>query len=200
MLTRSGRLVLPGNDQAPTLRDIARGLGRMPRFAGQTHGWWSVLHHVVLVDCLVALRAAKEGKRPSPRFRLLALLHDAHEAITGDVPTPWKRAVTRADQRMLDHRIFQALGVPYPLLTEQALLKEFDREALIREAMYLGPMGFFDAEPTLGELADTMEFGGMNWVGTLQTAYPMEDTINANGALVEWYIAEVTRLVAECSR
>lgn len=200
MLTRSGRLVLPGNDQAPTLRDIARGLGRMPRFAGQTRGWWSVLHHVVLVDCLVSLRAAKEGERPSPRFRLLALLHDAHEAITGDVPTPWKRAVTRADQRMLDHRIFQALGVPYPLLTEQALLKEFDREALILEANDLGPRGFFAAEPELGAVAETMEFPLRNWVRILQTAYPMQDTINDDGALVKWYVAEVRRLAAACSR
>jgi len=70
------------------LGDIAHALARIPRFCGHTLGeWpWSVAQHSLLVEELMPA-----GSPPSDR--LVALLHDAHEAYVGDVITPVKRAM-----------------------------------------------------------------------------------------------------------
>jgi 5'-deoxynucleotidase YfbR-like HD superfamily hydrolase len=74
------------------LGDIARQLSRLPRFNGATSGpvAFSVAQHSCLVMELVAhyTRAS-----PDPMLLLAALLHDAHEAYVGDMPTPVKDAL-----------------------------------------------------------------------------------------------------------
>lgn len=65
--------------EMPTLDDIAQGLGRIIRFAGQTEIEVSVGEHSIIVAHLC-----------DPRFALLGLLHDAAEAVTGDVVGTWK--------------------------------------------------------------------------------------------------------------
>lgn len=58
------------------LCDIALSLSNMNRAAGRFP--WSVAQHSLLVARMLPPELVLEG-----------LLHDAHEAITGDIPTPW---------------------------------------------------------------------------------------------------------------
>jgi hypothetical protein len=62
--------------------DLACGLSQVRRWAGQSRRPISDAEHCLLVGRLVA-----------PRFRLAALLHDAHEAIIGDLIKPFERAL-----------------------------------------------------------------------------------------------------------
>lgn len=70
------------------LGDIAHALARMPRFCGHTIGdWpWNVAQHSLLVESLMPTDSSASD-------RLVALLHDAHEAYVGDLITPVKQAI-----------------------------------------------------------------------------------------------------------
>lgn len=64
------------------LDDIALALSRINRFAGHTHmAGYNVAQHSYLVMDLMPQHC-------SPHLKLAALLHDAHEAYTGDITTP----------------------------------------------------------------------------------------------------------------
>jgi len=82
--TVSGKLVdlLAPNWQDIDVGDLAHGLSLLRRWAGQTRRPISVVEHSLLVACL----------SPSS-FHLAALLHDAHEALFGDLPSPAARAL-----------------------------------------------------------------------------------------------------------
>jgi len=92
-LTRSGRVLDPLHPRAEDIdpEDIAWGLARMPRWAGQTVPNWSVLDH--------SLEVAR--RLPAGRLRLWGLLHDAAEAYLGDAPGPLKGQLFVHDGRRL---------------------------------------------------------------------------------------------------
>jgi uncharacterized protein len=92
LLTSSGRRVeiLNPRPDSINIADIAHALGNIPRFTGHTKTRWSVAMHSMLVAWILRLG------NYSPRVQLLGLLHDAHEAYTGDVATPLKRALALA--------------------------------------------------------------------------------------------------------
>lgn len=127
----------PQFNGVPGLTDIALGLGRMPRFAGQTRRWWTGLHHS-LVCCAIGEALAPAG-RSSDRLALLCLLHDAHEAITGDVPAFFKSKELSAWQEEIDERLFKAFGLWPISLEEHEFIKKVDNIALRAEANVLGP-------------------------------------------------------------
>jgi hypothetical protein len=81
--------ILPG--------DIAHALARIPRFNGHTLGdWpWNVAQHSLLVEQLMPAQTDAAG-------RLVALLHDAHEAYIGDLITPVKQAMDALPVRSRD--------------------------------------------------------------------------------------------------
>jgi 5'-deoxynucleotidase YfbR-like HD superfamily hydrolase len=125
----------------PTLEDIALGLSRMPRFGGQTLFEWTVADHVVCatryLGNLIAL-----GLSIDDTTRLLplhVLLHDAHEAMTGDIPTTFKTADMKALQHRLDARLYNALGLWTPTSTESDYIKQIDRQMLLAEAKVCTP-------------------------------------------------------------
>jgi 5'-deoxynucleotidase YfbR-like HD superfamily hydrolase len=134
ILTHSGRLVGPGEGH-PSLHDIARGLSLQPRFGGQTDESWSVLEHSMFC---AELADSIYGERT---FRLAMLLHDAHEAITGDVPTPLKTPDFRAMQDALDERIMDAYfpGGYAAYRERKAQVAYVDRRAMQAEAQELLP-------------------------------------------------------------
>ena len=119
--------------ETPTLADLSLGMSRIPRFAGQTRVPWSVLDH--------SLFAASMAQRDAPlayAAQLAVLMHDAHEALTGDVPTPFKSDHLRSVQRLLDAKIsaLVCLNKCDCLFTDHdALVKMYDLRALRAEAL-----------------------------------------------------------------
>ena len=143
--------VKPSAAVYPSLVDIAVGISRQPRFAGQGKRWFSVLDHSLFADEMVQrtaqlpfLEMGTTGEARK-RWRLAVLLHDAHEAITGDVPTTFKGLELKFEQDKLDVLIGNAF---YPVSTEypafhhpdvKNAVKWIDRRALAAEARVIGP-------------------------------------------------------------
>lgn len=196
MLTQSGILVMPGGTTSPSLQDIAIGLGRMPRFAGQTRGWWSVLHHSFVMerlaqDCTqraVPVQAFSEQSlaEASRMFRLAHLMHDAHEAITGDVPTTWKPGALKDFQIELDERIQERFGLWFSPF--RAHIKAHDATALRAEGFLVGPPGFADLE-------GAPSAAGIEAVEYVRARYPSpHDTIDPQGRAVVAFTTRVREL------
>lgn len=133
MMTLSGVLLERDNDAAPTLRDMAVGLSRIPRFGGQTLLLWTVGQH--LLACAAYVRMGHGGME----LELDVLLHDAHEAMTSDIPTTWKTDDMRALQKTLDRRIYNAFGLSLPSESQAAEIGAVDRELLLAEAFWVAP-------------------------------------------------------------
>lgn len=103
-----------------TLRDIAYHLSRIPRFNGATIGRfpWSIADHSLLVEHFMSLLAE------DPRWLLAALLHDAHEFVTGDITRPVQSALWTVQgpraavdaiefiQKMIQDRIHDRFNLP----------------------------------------------------------------------------------------
>jgi hypothetical protein len=120
-------------DGVPTLVDIAVGLGRMPRFAGQTRRWWSGILHSFVTHEICRLEGG------TSRDQLLCLLHDAHEAVTGDIPAFFKTKDMSVFQAEIDERLYTAYGL-WPISeVEHDIVKACDDAALRAEAAVLGP-------------------------------------------------------------
>jgi hypothetical protein len=141
-LTLSGRIVRREGNLAPTLRDIGVALGRIPRFAGHARYHWTVLHHSLAMGTMAEALDLRSG-RPEMARVLGALLHDAHEAVTNDIPTPWKNSDNRIDQYLLDKMIFKEhLNMLPPALwpvERREEIHEWDRQLLAAEALLVGP-------------------------------------------------------------
>lgn len=114
-----------------TLTDLATSLSRLPRFLGNTRGpyAYSVAQHSVLV-----MQLLEDQGLPSTLLRA-ALLHDAHEALMGDIPTPVKRAIGPAVQAVegrLQAAVLRRFGLA-ETLAHHPLITEADRVALHSE-------------------------------------------------------------------
>jgi len=114
---------------------IAHALAYQCRFNGNTRKFYSVAQHSLLVSCFLPNELALHG-----------LLHDAHEAIIGDISTPMKKSIdevvgirnsvnTIADK--WDIVIFDKFGLSIPTEEEHKLIKEADLRALETEVSYL---------------------------------------------------------------
>jgi uncharacterized protein len=134
--THSGLVVdlLNPNPATISLRDIATHLARTNRFNGATKypAPYSVAQHSCVVVRLI------QQKTNDAMLALQALLHDAHEYLTGDISTPFQEAVApstiKARQTVLDIAIHKALGVDYTVAGKHyTLLKWADATALSTE-------------------------------------------------------------------
>ncbi len=137
MMTHSGAMV-SFHTGVPTLEDIALALSRVPRFGGHCRTPWTVLDHV-----LVCQRLAEKAYPNDPWLGMACLLHDAHEALTGDTPSPLKVPQLKVLQKQLDVRIMDA---HFPsghaaFLAYQGLVAAIDYRALLAEAVIVGPPG-----------------------------------------------------------
>lgn len=115
-----------------TLTDIATHLSRIPRFVGATKGAhaYTVAQHCCLVADILAER------HHTHMMQKAGLLHDAHEALMGDIITPVKVALGRHVVHELERRLQVALSARFglgPLVWCQPALSQADAEALATE-------------------------------------------------------------------
>lgn len=120
-----------------TLEDVAERLAKINRFAGGTHDFFSVAQHSVIVA---------EALADWPLAALYGLLHDAHEAWMGDMPTTVAAAINASLRhpgsfdpiallkRRCDEVIFPALGLDWPMpLPIAARVTDMDARAFLTE-------------------------------------------------------------------
>jgi hypothetical protein len=128
---------LPGNDDAVRPMDLVMQLGRVRRFNGSANPEWTVLHHSVLCAILWLKSYGSEGVEH-------ALMHDFHEYVTGDIPSPVKSAIGREHVEKveveLDKRIYDMVEQDLPDYDKQ-FVKFVDWAALFIEAHYIGLPG-----------------------------------------------------------
>lgn len=152
------------------LDTIATVLARTPRFGGHTErGIYSVGQH-----CEQGARAILRDTGRQD-WSAAFLLHDAHEAFTGDITTPVARALAaiaaegeyfggdivkraiRTLKSRLDAVIYPAAGIMWPLPEDcAAVVKEYDVRMCVQEAKArLAPAPFPWGEPH--DLAEPIE-------------------------------------------
>lgn len=152
ILTHSGQLV-SADSGCPTIADIALALSRAPRFAGHTRVPYSVLDH-----SLFAFAMAQQEKPKALPLLLAVLLHDAHEAVTADNPSPFKDEHLRTIQQALDERIGETHGGVSTLFTMfSEAIKTYDRRALLAEAYVVGPPSLVSMEDVATHFGDIPE-------------------------------------------
>jgi hypothetical protein len=150
-------------------RDVAVALGRICRFGGHTLAFYSVAQHcrecarligqaiagergLALLQAALpsreravafAVERARRCDEEARRLTLHALLHDAHEAYIGDIPTPVAAAIAleagdpgavdRLKERA-DGALFRAAGLtPTCMLATRAAVKAVDLVMLATE-------------------------------------------------------------------
>jgi len=92
---------LDGREQpAPSIEVIAHSLSLINRFSGHTIRPYSVAEH----SCLCYALAVRNWPDLPPEAALAVLLHDAAEAITGDLASPFKRTIG-PEWKLLEYRI-----------------------------------------------------------------------------------------------
>lgn len=110
ILTASGRWIdfVAPDPQQIFLVDIADALANIKRFTG--HSPMSVADHSLLVADLVECDIGG-----NPGAELMALMHDAHEAFTGDISSPMKSMIGEDRVAEIENRvreaIFESLGL-----------------------------------------------------------------------------------------
>jgi 5'-deoxynucleotidase YfbR-like HD superfamily hydrolase len=163
MLTASGRRfdLADPESQVPNVDDVAAALAKICRFGGHTTRFYSVAEHCVHVSYAVGAAA---GIAAHPGLLLLALLHDAHEAYTGDRVRPLKDAAARENRDTwfadLEHDVKCAIHtmlLPSWLLDRletdaatdelwHAFIKRADLEVLAAEKLQVMPVARLPAD------------------------------------------------------
>lgn len=129
------------------LKSIEISLSRLPRFAGHSKANWSVLDHTFAVEKLCDLAGC------SRETRLYALLHDAHEILTGDIPGPVKKLLGNNIKRIenaFDVALYYKLGVGCPGKAVTEYAKLVDKEVLVVEQILRGK-GMFTVKHNLSD-------------------------------------------------
>lgn len=136
------------------LLEVATHLSKINRFAGATNVPYSVAQHsMVVADILLDWKLG-------PHTALHGLLHDAHESVTSDIPTPFQVRVAQLAgfdviemaKKELDDAIMPAFGIAWPPKAAVAkAVKHADRIALIGEV--LSPMLFPTRPPWIEDYA-----------------------------------------------
>ena len=121
----SGRKFYFDNIQRNTIEitDIANGLANSARFGGQMDldKFLSIAEHCINVSYFVP-----------PEYAFVGLMHDAAEAIMGDMVTPLKNISPdfKAIEKQIDAYIAETFGYQYPF---PPVVKEVDFDMFITE-------------------------------------------------------------------
>lgn len=147
--TRSGRAVdlLDTKPEQIYAEDLAVQLARIPRWNGATVGRPSEIYPVAMHSILVSMLLPADS--PSA-LKLAALLHDAHEAYIGDMPSPVKWAIRHVLRRngcsvdpfryisdFIQDAVHEAAGLPMVFMEWHDAIKKADMWALALEDRYL---------------------------------------------------------------
>ena len=149
------------NPDPPTLETVCRHLGRETRYFSHGRVGLSVAEHSILVA-----NAASSG------LRLKALLHDAGEAYTGDIPKQVKQAFPGLARWCdeIQRETILALGFESPTTREAEAIKIADRLAFVAEVRFLFGAGraanfvlaeFYGGGPLNLEAAEAIEVRGL---------------------------------------
>ncbi len=152
--TRYGHLIDFDNPNvgAIDIKDIVNSLSHICRFNGHSKHHYSVAQHSVLVASAFV----------KPDEKLYALIHDAHEAYTGDLTSPFKSYletkspnIIRNVENRLDGAIHKYFELEYPVPIEiKEKVKHADRKALATEARDLTKTRHKDHIMTLQKLPE----------------------------------------------
>lgn len=131
-------LLDPQPDQI-CIEDVAHALGRVGRYTGHSHHFYSVAEHSVLcrrhVDISEFRRDDLEGQR---RLRRQTLMHDATEAYVNDLASPLKRLC--ADYQAIEARVWIAIVAHFGLdLVHPFEVRKIDLRMLATEAPQVLP-------------------------------------------------------------
>lgn len=122
------------------IEQAAHALSQINRFTGHTTRALSVAEHSLMV-CDILQR---HFQQTNPAVLLAGLLHDVHEALTGDVITPMK-ALLGGDWMVAENRIqrqvLKHFGVWTAYSTNFLLIGQADKHALSAEREQLLPLG-----------------------------------------------------------
>lgn len=115
------------------LADIIPALAKICRYNGHLDRYYSVAEHSVLVS-----RMAEEAGEEDEVIRA-ALFHDAHEAYTGDRPSPQKDMIAgwREFESAYEDAVRAALGLPEPADPIWFKVRVLDQEIRHREVRNL---------------------------------------------------------------
>lgn len=148
---------------------IAKQLGALCRYAGATPDHYSVARHSLVVAALAP---------DDPQHKMAALLHDAHEALTGDILRPMTRRLSMpsrmeiiCEQQAIDRQLYSLIGFDPCLATLKAVANADDTACRL-EMQLLGKTSseITDALPNLREAAWQLAFHGnaridaMHWL------------------------------------
>ena len=144
---------------APTVEsivphDIAYQLNRAARWVGATTRPWSVLDHTLYCD-----EIGCEFYHASDQLRRYVLLHDAHEAYTGDIPMGLKKLIPeiKGVQARLDAAIRTLFGLGKMSDGTLWFVHRIDKMALQGEAKAFLAPGIYEAMiPLYGEAPRTL--------------------------------------------
>ncbi|MFC3180491.1 hypothetical protein [Cypionkella sinensis] len=123
ILLQSGRYFdFEAPEETPvTIGDIAHGLAHICRFTGQCHTFYSVAEHSILCS-----------QRVAPKHAFAALMHDAAEAVMGDVSRPLKSLLP--DYKKIERRVERAILAQFGLSADgNDHVKAADMEMLAHE-------------------------------------------------------------------
>lgn len=127
-------------DPAPgsiTLADISHSLAQLARFTGHARRPYSVAEHSLLVAEIMERTTTSD-----PKALFAALMHDAHEAYTGDLHTPGKALVGAAWGAFEQHlaaRVRGAFACRTDCITWRDAIRQADLQALATERAQLLP-------------------------------------------------------------
>ena len=185
MITHSGRRIdLPSPQRGQVhIVDVAVQLSRIPRFVGATLEPWNVAAHSLHCSALA------EADGASLQAQLAALLHDAHEAYMGDIPSPFKQAVMAEAGSMwcplklaedkLQVAVLHQLGSLDCYEANRAAVKHWDLVSLATERKYLMHAAAMDApwpmlagiEPAPWPITGVRGMGWVDWADDFQERY-----------------------------
>jgi hypothetical protein len=140
------------------LTDLVTACSRICRFNGHTNCDTSVLNHSLIVEKILA------EQEMNPGIRLAGLVHDLHEGLVGDLPSPlkpflseWKEIEGEAMELTHCH-IERTFGITYPKHWQLSEVWNADRRSCMTEARDYMKVDISQWGWTLEPLKDPLPF------------------------------------------